>query len=164
MAEIIKTYRQSVGAMRFIGKKYGNSDRENGTFTSKWDEWFQNGWFEEIKQQPYEDMKFIYEEYEATIGLVRGYGESFEYWIGMFMPESTVVPAGFEQIDYPNGALGVCWVYGKENEVFMQEVRCMKKLEEEGFSIIGDCFERYSARFHPDDKGNVTLDICFYVR
>jgi|GEM_PF-4064730 len=29
MAEIIKTYRESVGATRFIGKKYGDADRVN---------------------------------------------------------------------------------------------------------------------------------------
>ena len=164
MAEIIKTYRQSVGAMRLIGKKYANSDRVNGTFGEKWGEWFQNGWFNEIKRLPYEALRLVYEEYEATIGLVRGDGEAFEYWIGMFMPENTAVPEGFECIDFPKGELGVCWIYGNESEVYMQEARCLKKLEEEGFIITGDCFERYSERFHPDEKGNVTLDICFYVQ
>ena len=31
MAEIIKTYQQNVGAMRFIGKKYGDNDRVAAT-------------------------------------------------------------------------------------------------------------------------------------
>ena len=35
MVEIIKTYRQSVGAMRFIGKKYGDGDRVDGNFGCK---------------------------------------------------------------------------------------------------------------------------------
>jgi len=57
MAEIIKTYKQSVPEMRFVGKKYGNADRVNGTFGAKWGEWFQNGWFEEIKKQPKNGLK-----------------------------------------------------------------------------------------------------------
>jgi len=164
MAEIIKTYKQSVPAMRFIGKKYGDSDRVNGTFGTKWDEWYQNGWFEEIKKQPYEELKDIYEDYEAEIGLVRGSGDSFEYWIGKFMPENTVIPEGFKHIDFPKGNFGICWLYGKESEVFGQEVSCLEKLKEDGFVVVGDCFERYCARFAPDEKGNVTLDICFYVK
>lgn len=36
MSEIIKVYRQSVPTLRFIGKKYGDSDRVNGTFGKQW--------------------------------------------------------------------------------------------------------------------------------
>jgi len=150
-------------AMRFIGKKYGDSDRVNGNFGAKWGEWFQNGWFDVIKKQSYKELKDIYEDYEATIGLVGSRSKEFEYWIGLFMPENTAIPEGFEHIDFPKGELGVCWIYGKESEVFMQEVRCFNKLKEEGFVITGQCFERYCARYGPDEKGNVTLDICFYM-
>ena len=51
MAEIIKSYKQSIGAMKFIGKKYGDADRANGTFGAKWGEWFENGWFGVIEKQ-----------------------------------------------------------------------------------------------------------------
>jgi hypothetical protein len=45
MFEIIKVYRQNVDSLKFIGKKYDNADRTNGTFEvkSKWSEWFENG-------------------------------------------------------------------------------------------------------------------------
>jgi hypothetical protein len=35
-AEIIKTYKQEVPALRFIGKKYGDKDRIDGTFGKYW--------------------------------------------------------------------------------------------------------------------------------
>ncbi|MCL2665435.1 MAG: hypothetical protein FWE82_07475 [Defluviitaleaceae bacterium] len=72
MAEIIKTYRQSIPAMRFIGKKYEDGDRVNGSFGAKWGEWFANGWFGEIERQIDGDMKNIYEDGDAYIGLMRG--------------------------------------------------------------------------------------------
>ena len=50
MPQIIKTYRQSVPAMRFIGKKYGFEDRVDGHFGALWQQWFANGWFEEIER------------------------------------------------------------------------------------------------------------------
>ena len=40
MAQIIKTYRQSVPAMRFIGKKYEDGDRVNGGFGKQWGDGF----------------------------------------------------------------------------------------------------------------------------
>lgn len=51
MVEIINVYRQSIPAMRFIGKKYGDSDRVDGGFGAKWGEWFGNGWFTAIEKQ-----------------------------------------------------------------------------------------------------------------
>lgn len=41
MAEVIKTYKQSMPATRFIGKKYGDEDRVNGFFSAKWGDWHQ---------------------------------------------------------------------------------------------------------------------------
>lgn len=38
MAEIINVYRQTIPAMRFIGKKYTDDDRINGSFSAKWEE------------------------------------------------------------------------------------------------------------------------------
>ena len=167
MADIIKTYEQNVGAMRFVGKKYGDGDRVNGTFGAKWGECFDNGWFGEIEKQISGKLKEIYEDGDAYIGLMRGgHGEPFEYWIGCFMPENTVVPEGFEYVDFPESSLGVCWVYGKEDEVYCLEGQCGERLERDGFEInYGWCFERYACpRFTtPDEKGNVILDICFYI-
>jgi hypothetical protein len=54
----------------------------------------------------------------------------------------------------------------------MQEENCMKKLAKEGYSFLPDengfqwLFERYGRlRYtNPDEKGNIILDICFYVK
>jgi predicted transcriptional regulator YdeE len=166
VSEIIETYKQSVPPMRFIGKKYGDSDRVNGTFGAKWGEWFENGWFDTVKNAAAKKPHESFDEIEAPIGLMRG-GENqpFEYYIGMFMPVNAYVPDGFESIDFPESNLGVCWIYGAEHEIYFQESRCSDKLQEEGFEFVGDwCFERYSSRFDPDEKGNCTLDICFFVK
>ena len=98
-------------------------------------------------------------------------GEPFEYWIGMFTPENTIVPEGFEYIDFPKSELGVCWVYGKEDEVYCKESKCAKRLSKEGYKVISDkdgawwFFERYCCpRFTtPDDDGKIILDICHYI-
>ena len=172
MAEIINTYRQSIPATRFIGKKYGDDDRINGSFGPKWGEWFGNGWFAVIEKQISVSTKEIYQDGDAYIGLMRWKeGEPFEYWIGMFMPETTPAPEGFGYVDFPKSELGVCWVYGKEGEVYRNEDKCAAKLGEAGYKIIPNekgawwFFERYGCpRFTtPDEQGNIILDICYYI-
>jgi len=173
MAEIIKAYRQSVPALRFIGKKYGDGDRVNGGFGAKWHEWFQNGWFDAVEKQLDGSIKKVCEDGDAYVGLMRlKDGEPFEYWIGIFMPENTPVPERFSFVDFPASELGVCWVYGKEPDIFCKEGKCAEKLKEGGFEIVTDehgahwFFERYTCpRFTiPDEKGNIILDICHYVK
>ena len=167
MAEIIKTYKQSVPAMRFIGKKYCDSDRVNGDFGAKWCEWFENGWFNKATNQYSGRLTDVIEEGGSHIGLMReAEGGPFEYWIGVFMPEGIDVPEGFDYIDFPASNLGVCWIYGKEEEVFMLEGKCGERLEKEGFDVNTDwCFERYVCpRFTtPDERSNIILDVCFFV-
>lgn len=168
MAEIIKTYREKVPAIRFIGKQYGNQDRVDGTFGSKWDEWFENGWFEELeKLEPAENP-----EADAFIGLMRRKdGEPFEYWIGMFRKEGTEVPEGFSYVDFPESDLGVVWLYGKGSELYCLEDECAESCKAEGLKIIPDeagaywFFERYACpRFtQPDADGCVILDICHFI-
>ncbi len=171
MIEIIKIYKQHVPALRFIGKKYGDQDRVNGGFGVKWGEWFSNGWFTTLEK--ISEIKDVYEDGNAYIGLMRcKEGDKFEYWIGMFMEEQAKVPEGFDYVDFPESSFGVCWVYGKENELYMKEPECFEKLKENGYEIVNDkdeaCwfFERYVCpRFTtPDEKGNVILDICFYIK
>lgn len=172
MAEIKNVYRQSIPAMRFIGKKYGDSDRINGVFGAKWDEWFSNNWFAVIGKQTEVDLKDVYDDDGAYIGLMRWKeGEPFEYWIGIFMPENTPVPEGFGYLDFPKAELGVCWVYGKEGDIYFKESICAEKLGEKGYKVVSDekgawwFFERYGCpRFTtPDSEGNVILDICHYI-
>jgi predicted transcriptional regulator YdeE len=174
VVEIIKVYKQEVPAMRFIGKKYSDEDRVDGGFGAKWGEWFANNWFGQIEQLKNEsNCHLVYEDSDAYIGLMRHKeGEPFQYWIGIFMPTDTQAPEGFEAVDFPASQLGVSWVYGKEPEVYCKEGDCAKKLNEEGIMISADgknepilFMERYCCpRFTtPDEKGNIILDICFFI-
>lgn len=173
MADIIKTYQQSVPALRFIGKKYGDSARVDGSFGAKWGEWFGSNWFTLLEKQSGVNMCEIYEDCDAYIGLMRcKENEPFEYWIGMFMPMNTPVPEGFDFHDFTESTLGVCWIYGKTDEVFFKEDQCAKKLAEEDLTIVPDetgavwSFERYGCpRFtKPDEQDNIILDICYYIK
>jgi len=169
MAEIIKVYRQSVDAMKFIGKRYTNNDRVDGHFGAKWGEWHSNGWFDIIEALTSDDFKASYEDCDAQIGLMREKGgdfDTFEYWVGSFVQADANVPEGYEFVDFPKCDLGVCWICGKEDEVFMREGECGERLKKEGFDIINEwCFERYVCpRFTtPDEHGNIIIDICFFV-
>jgi len=172
VAEITKVYSQTVPAMRFIGKKYTDNDRIDGNFSAKWDEWFKNDWFAVIEKCINTRLDEVYQDGDAYIGLMRWKkGEPFEYWIGIFTPENTQVPEGFEHVDFPKSKLGVCWVYGKDGDVYCKEDKCAEKLGEEGYKIIPDekgaywFFERYCCpRFTtPDEQGNIVLDICHYI-
>lgn len=169
MAEIIKTYRQSVPALRFVGKKYGDEHRVNGNFGMLWDEWFANGWFEKLEK---ECEIATCEDGDAYIGLMRWKeGEPFEYWIGIFCKSTTKIPEGFSSVDFPESDLGVAWVYGKPNEIYGFCDQSAEKCKNQGFKIIPDAdgaywfFERYSCpRFTtPDEKGNIILDICHFI-
>lgn len=171
MATIIKTYKQNMPASRFIGKKYGDDDRVNGFFGVKWGEWFKHGWFAILGTAAGDNT--LFEDSNAYIGLMRhSDNEPFQYWIGIFCPENTKVPEGFEKIDIPASSLGVSWVYGQEPDVYCQEPQCAEKLKEAGYLISKDendaCwfFERYTCpRFTtPDEQGNIILDICFFIK
>ena len=167
MADIIRVYRQTVGDMLFIGRKYGEADRANGSFGAKWSLWFQNGWFDVIERQVTASREGMGEDSDAYLGMMRENANGdFEYWIGCFVPKNTAIPEGFEGVQWPACDIGVCWVYGKEPDVYKFEGECGKRLEKEGYKIPYTwCFERYTCpRFtSPDDKGNIILDICFVV-
>lgn len=167
MAEIIKTYKQSVSAMRFIGKKYSDG--------SHWGEWFQNDWFSVVENAMGGEDKVheLYEDGDAYIGLTRyKEGEPFEYWIGEFVLPDTEAPEDFLFIDFPESSLGVNWIYGKEGGVFGMHSECLKKITDEGMEIKADnngavwSFERYGCpRFTtPDENGNIILDHCYFVK
>ena len=168
MPEIVNVYKQNVVALKFIGKKYNDDDRVNGNFGTKWGEWHENGWFDTVRKQFRGNLAETFEDGGSSIGLMRGGHDSpFEYWIGVFMPEETAIPDGFMSIDFPAGSLGVCWIYGGEDEVFMLEGKCGERLEKEGFDVNTEwCFERYACPRYttPDEKGNIILDICFYLK
>jgi len=171
VAEIIKTYKQSVPAMRFIGKKYGDEDRVDGGFGAQWNNWFSNSYFSAVEEKQGK-LSEAYEDAAAYVGLMRHKdGEPFEYWIGLFTPEGTDVPDGYLYVDFPKSEFGVCYLYGDMGNLFGKEEKCGVKCDEEGYPPIEDekgatwFFERYnSPRFtQADEKGNVILDIVFFV-
>jgi len=167
MAEIIKTYKEKVPAMRFIGKKYDGFGH--------WGDWFANGWFDVVEDAMggVKAILGLWENGGAYVGLERRKdGEPFEYWIGMFTPTGTKVPDGFQFVDFPESNLGVCWIYGKEAETHGLTGDCAQKLNGEGIDIMPDkdgavwSFEnclcpRYTT---PDEQGNVILDYCYFVK
>ena len=168
MPEIIKTYKKEVPAMRFIGKRYTDKDRgaQCNTFGPAWNEWFEKGWFDFLSNQIPSDFKFFCEEGNASIGLMAAPKGVFEYWIGYFSPSDTSVPDGFQHVDFSNSSVGVCWVQGKENEVFFQEDNCVKEIEQQGIGKCGDwAFECYTNRYSkPNENGDVILDVCFFLQ
>jgi predicted transcriptional regulator YdeE len=173
LVEIIQTYKQRIPALRFIGIKYGDEDRVNGGFGTKWEEWFETDRFHELESFLTDDFKSSYEDFNTNIGLMRWKeGEAFEYYIGMFLPTGTEVPDGYESIDFPESHLGVCWVKGTVPEVFGNEHECANKLADEGYELVSDemgawwFFERYGCpRFtEADESGKVILDICHFVK
>jgi predicted transcriptional regulator YdeE len=167
MPEILKCFKEHLPAARLIGKKYSDEDRNQyGSFSDQWDEWFANGWFEEI-----EKLRPLPENGDAYLGLMR-YTDSFEYWIGMLFPAGTAVPEGYSYADIPEGDIAVCYVYGRSDngEIFGQEAHdaSMDRISREGFELQDNPWymERYNCpRFTtPDDKGNVILDYCVYIK
>lgn len=172
MAEVIKTYRQALPALRFLGKPYGDADRTAGSFSAKWNEWFQKGWFTLLEQAAGASLKDVYEDGDAYLGLMRCKdGEPFQYWIGMLVPAETAVPQGFDKLDFPTLEMAVAWIRGKEEtgEVYCQENKCIQALTQAGIDVQPArdgawwCMERYVCpRFTaPDAQGNIILDICF---
>ena len=165
-AEIIKIYKEKFPALRLIGKRYSDNDRKNGGFGHKWGEWFQNGRFNEL-----EKLNPISENDDGYLGVMRVIDGRVEYWIGMFFPENTKCPDGFDYEDIPAFDAATCHVYGNEKngELYGLEVHNMVVLEanKHGFIRKDDdwCFERYNCpRFtSPDDKGNVILDYCISI-
>lgn len=167
MAEIIKVFREDVPAMRFIGKKYSDF--------SGWGEWFANGWFDTVEGSMggTGQILAVWENGGAYVGLERRRnGQLLEYWIGMFTPQDTEVPEGFQHIDFPKSSLGTCWIYGQEGETHGAAQNCRKALQEAGIEISIDgggaemSFENcLCPRFTtPDEKGNVILDYCYFVK
>ena len=148
----IKTYKQSVPPMRFIGKKYPSGGEA-------WKEWDENSYAQMLKAE----LGDVYED-GSLIGLMCQLN-GFEYWLGYFTAASTPVPDGFEYTDFPARDIVTGWLYGKEDEVFAVESIAYEKLLAEGFAPIDDWwFERYHpVRTVPDKKGYMIIDICFFA-
>ena len=130
MFELIKCYAEEAPAVRFIGKKYHNEDRgTDGGFGDKWEESMHDGSHELLeKAAPGADKLFV--DGLSHIGLMRwATDEPFEYWIGIFAPPETEVPAGFESVDFAPATLGVVWIRAEENDLYAHEGDCARLCE-----------------------------------
>lgn len=167
--EIKKVYKESVPAVKLVGKRFVKEGMEEGvTFASGWRQAFQDGWFDVLGAC--KGIPGVSGDHLGAMRLI-GEGGAFEYWIGMFLAPDAVVPEGFEGVDIPAGELGVCWLYGndKSGDLYSPEAseRAMGAMAEQGwrFDEVGWFLERYNGpRFtRPDEDGNVILDICAYL-
>jgi len=172
--EIIKSYKQSIPAVKLIGKKYGDTDRVDGMYGYHWMQWMENGWFQIIEDAAggKQSLQSLYEDGTAALGFMRYKdGASFEYWIGMFTPPNTQVPDGFDCLALEASDLGVCWYFGTEDEIYGKEHLAMERIQTEGMQLQPDeqgylnFFERYSEeRFvDQDENKNKILDVGFIV-
>lgn len=173
--EIIKTYRQSVPAIKLIGKKYGDADRVDGMYGYHWLQWMEKGWLQIIEDAAggKESLQALYEDGTACLGFMRyKEGAPFEYWIGMFAPSNTPVPEGFDSLELAALDLGICWFLGTEDEIYGKEHLAMERIQTDGMEFKPDeegylnFFERYSEdRFVDQDEiGNKILDIGFVIK
>ena len=169
-AGIIKVYKQTVPAMRFIGKNYGSGQRPN------WGDAFDCDVFGKIERASGGEEKshLLSEDADAYLGLYFRNAETGGYdgWVGMFAPPDTDVPEGLGYLDFPEQNLGVCWIYGKLDEVYRLTQQCSAELSSAGMEIRSDekgyigFFERDQCPrlTTPDEKGKIILDYCYFVK
>ncbi len=170
--KLTNLYHEHMPAIRFIGKRYTAADlNADGLLMDKWNEWFQNGWFNLLSSLP------GLPGYEGVAHTGYHNGSETSFWIGMMFPQDTPAPEGFDFADLPAGDMAVCWLRGyRENgELYTPAVRnlCVSQIREAGYAIKLDfdgepckwTFERYHQRrfFMPDDEGRITMDYCVYI-
>ncbi|MCL2697943.1 MAG: hypothetical protein FWE74_07665 [Oscillospiraceae bacterium] len=172
MAQIIKTYKETLPTLRLIGKRYSNADRdEHGGYGAKWGEWFENGWFDVL-----EALGAAENTENGYLGFMRCNGtDDFEYWIGMFFAPGTDAPDGYEHLDLNGGEAGICWIKGNADDgsIYGLHEKCVEELKKNNmgdFKYDGKNFlyhfERYNCpRFtQKDSDGNVILDYGIYLK
>jgi predicted transcriptional regulator YdeE len=176
--EITNCLKEHFPALRFIGKRYTDADRdEYGSFGWKWGEWSRDSLFKALMANDPPSDKVE----DGALGLMtcKSPGNTdFTYWIGLLFPARTDVPEGFQFIDLPESDVGVTWIRGKDEtgEIFGEEPHnaSYHKLAENGMGRLNEnaggeniivFFERYNdTRFMTKDAdGNVILDYGFYI-
>jgi hypothetical protein len=99
MYSIIKSFREELPPFKFIGLKYGDEDRINGSFADKWNLWFEKQLFNPLENLADNTWKSTYPESDSYIGLMRyKKDEPFEYWIGKLFPKNTVTPNTYNEV------------------------------------------------------------------
>jgi predicted transcriptional regulator YdeE len=166
-AEVTKLYHHEVPSLKFIGKRYGFEDSDDGMFSHLWDEWFDRRWFDVLDK--YIDLDLIndIDDIEAKLGLlITDTGEPFEYWIGRFAHIDSDVPTGFSYLVFQNVRWLVAWVHGFEPDIYWQGEVILTAFEEKGYTVASNIIiERYAhSRFtNPDEHGRVTLDLIYLL-
>ncbi len=158
MAKIVKTYKEKLPALTLLGRCYGNENRNSmGTFSTKWEEWFANDWFDTVSKcgEPY-----LAKDYVGAMRLNKGV---FEYHIGVLMKTVESIPEGFSAVKLPAADYGVTWIKGKDDaELYSMHKESMAAFEKAGLTVANDAWyiERYVCpRFtKPDENGEVILD------
>ena len=156
--KILEIKRESCPAARFIGKKYADGPN--------WDEWWQNGWFDQLETAP--RLPFNGDAYLGGVRIVNGMPER---WIGLLFPADTEVPAGFDYADLQPLDYAVCYLYDKEgsSQFYTMETHnmCLDAMAAQGLKRKEDdwCIERYACPGFttPDEKGNVILDYAISI-
>lgn len=163
MITILKTQREVLPAAKLIGKRYTDADRDDsGGFGVQWGQWFANHWFEPLLGAD------LAGNCSDPVGAMRCTAAGFEYWIGVLAAPEHPVPEGYEAVRIPEGDLGVCFLYGKENsaDLFGMEAHnaCVQAWADLGWHPQPDVWylERYNCPRYtvPDENGNVILDYC----
>lgn len=166
MVQLIDLFKETLPKVKLIGKRYIDSDRDQyGSFGQKWEEWFQNGYFTVLEK------KITNHPYPDYLGVMRETESGFEYWIGMFFPESENDIAGFDAVMIEKSEMAVGYLYGNPDngELYGMDPHMMviKKIAEMGWVSANTWFiERYNCpRFtKKDDQGNVILDYCVFLK
>lgn len=148
--KIVDIQRESWPPCLLIGKR--------GT---DWGQWWANNWFEPLEKHPALDQNG-----DAYIGAVHIVNGAPEHWIGMYFPEGTPVPVGYEAVAVPAMDYAVCYLQDREGspDFYTMETHtaCLSELKAQGLIRREDdwCFERYNCpRFTtPDEEGRVVLD------
>ncbi|MCL2605529.1 MAG: MerR family transcriptional regulator [Defluviitaleaceae bacterium] len=156
----VNAYKQSVGATRFIGKKYASGGEAWEAWTDEDGNRIKSGLGVDLNK-----TEGLRDDGDALIGLM-SHRNGFEYWLGYFTPFGTPVPEGYEYEDFPKMDIGVCWLYGYGDELFAIEDMAFDKLKDEGYAVDDYWwFERYHpVRNQSDKKGFGIIDICFFIK
>ena len=155
--KIVKMHTENLPILRLIGKP---CDCEIHDFVGDWDEWFKNGWFEQL-----EKLKTAPENGDAYLGVTDNKGG---YWIGLLFPPDTPVPDGFEYTDLPAAKYAVAQFDGKKDKELLNQDGINLIIEEmckRGLVPVplwsGWCIERYN-RLNTSDGNDKVLLECLY--
>ena len=104
-AKIVEMHTEILPALRLIGKQ---CDCEMHTFIEDWNEWFENGWFDQL-----EKLGAAPENRGLYLGVTDNSGG---YWIGLLFPPDMLAPNGFTYADIPAARFAVSRFDGKKGQ------------------------------------------------